>query len=116
MIRHSGGEWDVDEMGVTIWVIAGRTFLAEIVTEDASGRLEQDQDVRYANALLMAAAPKLLRVLRDAVRDQTTRDGGWLQRAEELLEQLDDDAECGEGEEYVRASIARFNAAKDVTA
>ena len=59
------GSWEADGMGSTTWVLTDAgVYLAEMVDGDDEGLYEPDDDARFANALLMAAAPDLLGAVR----------------------------------------------------
>lgn len=97
MSKHSPGPWtwrrystaDVELVG------PGRVFIDDLraadgstVIADDSGR---DMDVRMADADIIAAAPEMLALLREALSDpiDALQVAAWLERVRELLKRLD---------------------------
>ena len=63
-MEHTKGPWDFSRMGDSVWILADKTYIAEIITEDDEDCYVKGTEEQDANANLIAAAPELLEACR----------------------------------------------------
>ena len=64
-MKHTKGPWNFSRMGDAGWILAGKTYIAEIITADEEDCYVKGMEEQDANAKLMTAAPELLEALKE---------------------------------------------------
>lgn len=75
-MKHTKGPWNFSRMGDSGWILAGKTYIAEIITADDEDCYVRDMDKQDSNAHLIAAAPKLLEACKYVVQYHRENDSG----------------------------------------